>query len=76
MRINARLPIDANKTLYVVTVGKATVLLGGSEAGLHLITRLEAADVEGTSLASDRPDDDSSTGFAHYLRPRNSREES
>jgi flagellar biogenesis protein FliO len=76
MRINARLAIDANKTLYVVTVGKAVVLLGSSEAGLRLITQLEAADIEEILVVSNQPNNRSSTNFTRYLWGRSSRETS
>jgi len=41
-----RVPLDQKRSLFVVRAGSEVLLLGGSDASLNLITKLDAAEVE------------------------------
>lgn len=45
LRILARFALEPNKLLYVVRIGKKTMLLGSSDRGLSLISRLDEDDL-------------------------------
>ncbi len=40
LRLLARLPLDSRRTIYLVQAGERTLVLGGSEAGLHKLVEL------------------------------------
>lgn len=46
VRVVDRVGLDARKSLYVVEVGGRWLLLGASEAGVHLVSELDAAAAE------------------------------
>lgn len=41
-----RVPLDQKRSLFLIRAGSEVLLLGGSDASLQLITKLDAADVE------------------------------
>ena|SRR5258706_8805807 len=45
LRVVARLPLDARRTLYVVEAGGRCLLLGGGDGALTLLTELERGSV-------------------------------
>jgi flagellar biogenesis protein FliO len=46
LRVSARLPLDSNRSLYIVAAGKSHLLIGSSEAGLQMMAKLDPSDVE------------------------------
>jgi flagellar biogenesis protein FliO len=72
IRVAARLALEPNKSLYVVTIGKANLLIAGSEAGLHFVTKLEPSDLDGFPLD---PIQEEPSNFARLIRAMKSRKD-
>lgn len=45
VRVRARVPLEARRSLCVVEVGRRTLLLGSSEGGVTLLAELEAGEL-------------------------------
>jgi flagellar biogenesis protein FliO len=67
LRVSARLPLDSNRSLYVVAAGKSHLLIGSSEAGLQIIAKLDASDVEELPVA---PRTHSPAAFERFLKTK------
>jgi len=48
LELVGRLPLDARKAIYLVKVGEQVLVLGGSEAGLRLLSTVAAQDLPKT----------------------------
>ena len=49
MRIWAKLPLEPQRTLYIIKAGQSFLLVASSEAGVQYIMSLNAEDFEGAS---------------------------
>lgn len=72
MRVVDRLPIDQRRSILVVAVGDEHFMVGASEGGIHLISRLDADQIP-TAPEADPPSGGLSR-FAEALTQRRSKE--
>src|SRR5215475_11244333 len=66
MRIWARLPLEPQKTLYIIKAGHSFLLVASSEAGVQYIMTLNAEDFGGES--EDKEPQNAESGFASLIR--------
>lgn len=67
MRVWATLPLEPQKTLYIVKAGRSFLLVASSEAGIHYMTSLAAEDLVDTS---EQPAPEASESrFAKFIGP-------
>jgi flagellar biogenesis protein FliO len=61
--VAARYPLEPRKNLYVIQVGPDYFLVGTTEAGMHYLTTLNAAHVEGVLAESERAGTEDQSAF-------------
>jgi flagellar biogenesis protein FliO len=67
LRVSARLPLDSNRSLYVVAAGKSHLLIGSSEAGVQLMAKLDPCDIEESPVDQG---DRAPRAFERFLRTK------
>jgi flagellar biogenesis protein FliO len=71
IQVLTRFSLEPNKTLYLVALGEARMLLASSEAGVQLIQTLASEDLEKALDNKIEPENDNS--FGRLLRSMKSR---
>jgi flagellar biogenesis protein FliO len=71
IQVVARFLLEPNKTLYVLAIGQARMLVASSEAGVQLIQPLAAQDLE--QAASNKDEADHENTFERLLQSIKSR---
>src|SRR5215831_16838321 len=71
IQVLARFPLEPNKTLYVIAVGQAKMLVASSEAGVQLIQTLAAEDLDEASSNKLQTENDNTFGrLLRSMKPR------
>ena len=73
IQVLTRFSLEPNRTLYVIAVGEAKLLLASSEAGVQLIRTLAAQDLEkGISNKAQPENDNTFGGLLRSMKQQNS----
>ena len=71
IQVLTRFPLEPNKTLYLLAVGRMKMLVASSEAGVHLVQRLAAEDLE--DALNNKPELENENKFERFMQSMKSR---
>jgi flagellar biogenesis protein FliO len=72
IQVAAEYPLESNKHLYVIRIGRAHMLLGTTDSAMHFLTALEAADIESAMAEADPPHREFAGLMQAFRRRKNS----